>query len=160
MPNLSNTAEAAIWGVSYLLEGAALGVDRLYFHNGYGYVYNALSPGTNVSDGLNYNRQHIGPLYYATLVAAEAIGSSGNTYVAELTSTNNTISGYGIWENKRLARLVLTNHDTYNVNGTVVNATRSSQLVNLKSFGLVDVNIGTATIKSLYIPYTNAQRNM
>lgn len=157
---MSNTAEAAVWGVSYLLEGAALGVDRLHFHNGYGYVYNAISPGTNVSDGLNYDRQHIGPLYLAALVVAEAIGTSGNSFVAELTSTNNSISGYGIWENKRLARLVLTNHDTYNVNGTNSTTARTSQLVNLKSFGLVDVNIGTATIKSLKIPYTNAQRNM
>jgi hypothetical protein len=160
LPNLSNTAEAAVWGVSYLLGGAALGVDRLHFHNGYGYVYNALSPGTNVSDGLNYTRQHIGPLYYSTVVVAEAIGSSGNTYIAELTSTNNTISAYGIWEGKRLARMVLTNHDTFNVNGTNSTEERTSQLVNLKSFGLVDVNVGTATIKSLKIPYTNAQRNM
>lgn len=160
LPNLSNTAEAAIWGVSYLLGGAALGVDRLHFHNGYGYVYNAISPGSNVSDGLDYSRPHIGPLYYANLIAAEAIGSSSKTYVAELASTNNSISAYGIWDNKKLVRMVLTNHDVYNVNGTNSNAPRSSQLVNLQGFKLQSLPIGTATIKSLKIPYTNAQRNM
>jgi hypothetical protein len=99
-------------------------------------------------------------VYYANLIVAEAIGSSGNTYIAEIASTNNSISAYGIWENKRLARLVLTNHDTFNINGTNSTAERSSQLVNLKNFGLADVNVGVATIKSLKIPYTNAQRNM
>lgn len=143
-----------------MLGGAALGVDRVHFHNGYGYVYNAIEPGYNVSDGLNYDRPHIGPLYYANIIAAEAIGSSSKRYVAELASTNNSISAYGIWDNKKLVRMVITNHDVYNVNGTDSNAQRSSQMVDLQGFKLQDLSIGTATIKSLKVPYTNAQRNM
>lgn len=102
----------------------------------------------------------MGPLYMATLVVAEAIGSSRNTYVAEIASTNDTISAYGIWEDQRLARMVLSNHDVFNVNGTNTTVQRTSQLVSLKSLGITDLQVGTATIKSLKIPYTNAQRNM
>ena len=135
-------------------------MDRLHLHNGYGYAYDVYQPGANVTDGLNYTRQHIGPSYYANLIVAEAIGSAGSSYVAELASTNNSISAYGIWENKRLARIVLSNHDTFNENGTNTTVERTSFLVDLKSFNLTELNVGTATIKSLKIPYTNAQRNM
>jgi hypothetical protein len=134
-----------------MLQGAALGIDRMYFHNGLGYFYVPFEPAGDVNDGLNYTRPHIGPLYYAYLVVGEAIGTSRNAWVSELGTTNTSISAYGIWEDTKLVRAVVVNHNAY-VNAT---APRNSYNVNF-----VNYNVNVATVKTLTAPLTSSQRNM
>lgn len=71
--------------------------------------YNLFQPVADTVDGLNISRPHILPAYHSFIVANEAIGTSGNSYVAELGTTNLSVAAYGIWENKKLARVVLIN---------------------------------------------------
>ena len=49
------------------------------------------------------------PQYYAAIVAAEAIGASGATRVAELNVGDKSVSGYAFYEGTKLARAVLIN---------------------------------------------------
>ncbi|KAK1983634.1 hypothetical protein LZ30DRAFT_780443 [Colletotrichum cereale] len=108
-PGLSNTVESALWATDWLLLGASAGVQRLHFHHGVGYRYNLIQPTDESDDGLNITHPHILPSYYAFLIVNEAIGTSGKSYVAELATTNITLTAYGIWEEQRLARVVVLN---------------------------------------------------
>lgn len=56
---------------------------------------------------------HIQPQYYAAIVAAEAIGKSGDTQISELSIDNPQISGYAFFEGGKAKRLVIINHTPY-----------------------------------------------
>ncbi|KAK7438142.1 hypothetical protein Landi51_11795 [Colletotrichum acutatum] len=108
-PGLSNTVESALWAVDWLLLGASFGIQRLHFHHGVGFRYNLIQPTSDSDDGLNITRPHILPSYHAFLIVNEAIGKSDEAYVAEIPTSNSTLTAYGIWEQDRLARIVALN---------------------------------------------------
>ncbi|KAF6821810.1 hypothetical protein CPLU01_12378 [Colletotrichum plurivorum] len=112
-PGLSNTAESALWATDWMLLGASSGIQRLHFHHGVGFRYNAIQPTNDSDDGLNITHPHILPLYHAFLIVNEAIGKSGRSFVAEIPTTNLSLTAYGIWEDKELARLVILNTQVY-----------------------------------------------
>ncbi|KAH6873462.1 hypothetical protein B0T10DRAFT_416446 [Thelonectria olida] len=112
-PGLSNTVEAAIWMADWMLLGASLGIERMHIHHGVGFRYNAIQPTGESDDGLNITHPHILPSYHAFLVVNEAIGKSGKAYIAEIPTSNLTLTAYGIWENKQLTRLVVLNTQVY-----------------------------------------------
>lgn len=85
----------------------------MHLHQGVGYRYNAIQPTKDADDGLNITQPHILPSYYALLIVNEAIGKSGNAFIAEIPTTNLTLTAYGVWEEKRLARLVVLNTQLY-----------------------------------------------
>jgi hypothetical protein len=152
IPGLSNTAEAAIWATDYLLKSASMGIERLHFHHGFGFRYNMFQPTAGADDGLNLtSRAHILPAYHGFLIVNEAIGTSGNSYVAELQTLNNSISAYGIWEDGNLARMVVLNSAPFvAVNGNL--PARPSFAVQLDNWK----DGSYATVKRLSMPYTNA----
>ncbi|KAJ4118628.1 hypothetical protein NW765_017515 [Fusarium oxysporum] len=113
IPGLSNTVEGALWMVDWMLLGASIGVERLYMHHGVGFRYNAIQPTDESDDGLNIDHPHILPSYHAYLIVNEAIGKSGDSYIAELPTTNITLTAYGVWEKKKLARIVVLNTQVY-----------------------------------------------
>jgi hypothetical protein len=96
-----------------MLLTASHGVERCHFHHGVGFQYNTFQPISNSGDGSGIDRPHILPLYNAFLLVNEAIGSTGDSWVAEIGTQNNSISAYGIYENKELTRLVVINHQVY-----------------------------------------------
>lgn len=115
-PGLSNTAEAAIWAVDYMLQAASLGVSRVHFHNGLGYRYNAFQPVAGLQDDTNMtSRAHILPLYHAFLIVNEAIGADtgAGPYVAELGTLDRTLAVYGIWKRGDLKRMVMIHSGLY-----------------------------------------------
>jgi len=114
-PGLSNTAGAAVWGVDYTLQAAKLNIKRCHFHNGIGYKYNFFQPIAGIGDdGVNKSSvPHIMPMYHVLLIVGEAVGRSGQSTVQELTIDETNVSGYGIWEHGRLARIVLINSNLY-----------------------------------------------
>lgn len=112
-PDLSNTVESAIWAVDWLLLGASSGVERLHFHHGIGFRYNTIQPVSSSDGGLNITHPHILPSYYAFLIVNESIGTSGNSYVAEISTTTGNLTAYGVWEDAQLARLVVLNSQVY-----------------------------------------------
>ncbi|PVH69161.1 glycoside hydrolase family 79 protein [Cadophora sp. DSE1049] len=112
-PGLSNTVEAALWMTDWLLLAASLGIERVHFHHGLGFRYNTLQPTSESDDGLNITRPHILPSYHALLIVNEAIGKSGRAEIAEIATTNLTLTSYGIWEDGRLKRMVVMNTAVY-----------------------------------------------
>jgi hypothetical protein len=88
---------------------------RCYFHNGIGYKYNFFQPVAGVGDdGVNKsNVPHIMPFYHVLLIVGEAIGNSGKSTLKELSIDETNVSGYGIWENGKLERIVLINSNLY-----------------------------------------------
>jgi hypothetical protein len=112
-PGISNTAEAAMWAVDYMLQAATLGVSRVHFHNGLGYRYNLFQPISNLDDSTNITQAHILPLYHAFLIVNEAIGLSGEAHVAELGTLEGNLAVYGVWEKDKLVKMVMVNSGLY-----------------------------------------------
>jgi hypothetical protein len=136
--------------VDNALQAASVGIQQMHFHHGVGYRYNLFQPIAGADDGVGLSsRPHILPAFYGTLVVNEAIGSSGQSCVSEIGTNSETLSAYAIWENSKLARLVIINSETYipSQNSTRVNST-------IYLNGLV--HSGKITAKRLSIPSTNA----
>ncbi|KAH8602060.1 hypothetical protein B0O99DRAFT_499955 [Bisporella sp. PMI_857] len=112
-PGLSNTVEAALWMTDWLLLAASRGIERVHFHHGLGFRYNTLQPIDESDDGLNITRPHILPSYHALLIVNEAIGKSNKAEIAEIATTNVTLTAYGIWEADQLKRMVVMNSAVY-----------------------------------------------
>jgi hypothetical protein len=56
---------------------------------------------------------HVQPQYYAAIIVAEAIGKTGSSRIQELVINHPQISGYAVYEGKRLVRAVLINSKAY-----------------------------------------------
>jgi hypothetical protein len=109
-PGISNSFGAALWGVDWALQMAAVNFGGALFHvGGQNAAYNPFTPPpTNQS---TFHQWTIGPIYYSALVVAEALGPTNTSRVMDLGANNgNQFSpAYGIWENGALARVVLIN---------------------------------------------------
>ncbi|KIM41886.1 glycoside hydrolase family 79 protein [Hebeloma cylindrosporum] len=109
-PGISDSFGAALWGVDYGLQMAAVNFSGALFHvGGQSVAYNPFTPPpTNQS---TYHQWTIGPIYYSALVVAEALGPTNTSQVMDLQANNNNMlsPAYGIWENGNLARVVLIN---------------------------------------------------
>ncbi|EAU89212.2 hypothetical protein CC1G_03477 [Coprinopsis cinerea okayama7 len=116
---VSNVAGSVIWSLDYLLQAAQLGVSRVFFHQRIGSLSNIIQPsplsrspidGKELSSPL---QPHVQPQYYAAIIAAEAIGSSGNVRVSELKIDNPSVSAYAFYEGNTLSRAIFINSQVY-----------------------------------------------
>ncbi|KAF7970112.1 hypothetical protein HWV62_24994 [Athelia sp. TMB] len=118
-PGVSNTAGAALWALDYALYAPQIGISRVFFHEGVGYKYNLIQPvslNRSILDGSALSKPlapHVQPAYYAAIIAAEAIGSSGSTKSVELAINNPYLAGYAFYEGGTLARVLLINSKAY-----------------------------------------------
>jgi len=55
----------------------------------------------------------IQPQYYAAIIAAEAIGKSGNARVDDIDIDHKNVTGYAFYEGTKLARAVFLNLNPY-----------------------------------------------
>ncbi|ADV23898.1 Hypothetical Protein CGB_H2500W [Cryptococcus gattii WM276] len=158
-PGTSNTAEGALWALDWMLQLASVGVERMHFHHGVGFRYNLFQPvatDADHDDGTNMTqRAHILPAYHAALIVNEAIGTSGNSYVAEISTANDNVVAYGIWEDEDLVRMVVTNTEVYTTDDEESQKGRNKFEVNL-----VGVQGRNATVKRLFVPQTTAQHGI
>ncbi|KAI0059203.1 hypothetical protein BV25DRAFT_1908823 [Artomyces pyxidatus] len=154
-PGVSNTAGAALWGLDYSLFASQIGISRLHFHEGIGYKYNFIQPITltrSILDGSTLSTPllpHVQPLYYAAIIAAEAIGPSGKTTAVELIVSNAQVSGYAFFVNKILARAVFINLNAFT--GTTARKSVHLALDLIGSGGPTHM-----TVKRLSIPTANS----
>lgn len=77
---------------------------------------------------------HVQPPYYAAIIAAEAIGSTGFTQVAEIPIDATDVAGYAIYEFGILVRVVFINSVAYLPGAADRNATHIN--INFSGFGL------------------------
>ncbi|KAI0249844.1 hypothetical protein BJV78DRAFT_1223807 [Lactifluus subvellereus] len=158
-PGVSNTAGAALWGLDYALFAAQMGVERLYFHQGIGYKYNFVQPialTRSILDGTALAQPlppHIQPLYYAAVIAAEAIGPLGITRVVELDVNNAQISGYAFFEGNSLSRAVFINLNAF------MNGNRGFQHLTF-NFAGVGTQPTSVIIKRLFLPTADATQGV
>ncbi|KAJ7475688.1 glycoside hydrolase family 79 protein [Mycena latifolia] len=114
-PGVSNTAGAALWTLDYALFASQLGISKVFFHEGIGYKYNLIQPAVltrSTLDGSTLSSPlapHVQPQYYAAIIAAEAIGDSGQAQAVELSINNTRASGFAFYEGGALKRAVFIN---------------------------------------------------
>ncbi|AFR97105.1 hypothetical protein C343_05260 [Cryptococcus neoformans C23] len=158
-PGTSNTAEGALWAIDWMLQLASMGIERMHFHHGVGFRYNFFQPvatDAEHDDGLNMTqRAHILPVYHAALIVNEAIGTNGNSYVAEINTANDNVVAYGIWEDGDLVRMVVTSTEVYTTDDEEAQEGRNKFEVNL-----VGVEGRNATVKRLFVPQTTAMHGL
>ncbi|KAA1467403.1 glycoside hydrolase family 79 protein [Dentipellis sp. KUC8613] len=152
-PGVSNVAGTALWGLDYALYATQIGVARVHFHEGIGYKYNFLQPITltrSILDGSTLPSPlapHIQPLYYAAIIAGEAIGSSGSAKAVELSISNSQVAGYAFFEGSALKRALFINFQSF------VGGTRGSVHIAPTFSG---GSKSSMTVKRLAIPLANA----
>ncbi|RUS18772.1 hypothetical protein BC937DRAFT_88360 [Endogone sp. FLAS-F59071] len=108
IPNISDTYISTLWAVDYLLQLASLNFTLVQVQMGSNRaIYNPF----------DYSSPDAGPwsarpIYYATLVVAEAIGRRNLSQVVDLDiySPNGTIGGYAIYENDTWSCAVFVNY--------------------------------------------------
>ena len=91
---------------------------------------------------------HIQPQYYAAIIAAEAIGNSGNAQVIELNITDSRISGYAFYQSGQLTKLILINSLAF---FTTTTTPRPSTHVNFTFASGTDSS--QMSVKRLFVPY-------
>ena len=103
----------------------------------------SITDGTPLSSPLP---PHVQPQYYGAIIAAEAIGDSGDTCVVELSIADDRISGYAFYAHGKLARALIINSQAF---FSAASAPRTSVHINLAFSGDVPI---TMTVKRLNIP--------
>jgi len=121
---ISNAFAAALWATDYGLQLAHSNFSEALLHvGGQNVYYNPfISPPTAET---GYHQWTVGPVFYASLVIAEAFGKSGTARIIDLgaNSGNAYTPAYGIWENGVLSKLALFNYVTDSNVAAVSNVT-------------------------------------
>ncbi|KAI0341170.1 hypothetical protein BDW22DRAFT_334247 [Trametopsis cervina] len=125
-PGVSDSFGAALWGVDYGMTMAFNNFSTALVHvGGVSDTYNPFTPPpTNIT---SLEQWTVGPIFYSTLVVAEALGTSGTAQLFDLGANGNNIftPGYAIYENGNLARVLLVNFVTDPSGASTVTATIS-----------------------------------
>ena len=121
---LSNAFAAALWATDFGFQMAYTNFSEALLHvGGQNDYYNPfLAPPTNESA---YNQWTVGPVYYASLILAEAFGTSGTARILDLAANggNAYTPAYAIWQNGVLSKLALFNYITSSNNTAVSTVT-------------------------------------
>ncbi|KIJ48636.1 glycoside hydrolase family 79 protein, partial [Sphaerobolus stellatus SS14] len=154
-PGVSNTAGVALWVIDYTLQAAVQGMSETFFHEGIGYKYNFLQPislNRSVTDSSTLDppqAPHVMPAYYAAILVARAIGTTGKATIAELSISQSNISGYVIYEGGKLVHAVFIN-----LNAWLLSSTGTRPSVNIV-LSLGSNGPKTATVRRLIISHAD-----
>ncbi|OJT10820.1 Beta-glucuronidase [Trametes pubescens] len=109
-PGISDAFTSALWAVDYALQMANSNFTGALFHaGGQNVTYNPFTAApTNES---SFHQWTVGPIFYAALAVAEALGSTNTSRVKDLFPNNGNefTPAYAIYENDQLARMMLVN---------------------------------------------------
>jgi len=112
-PGISDSFAAALWGLDYGLMMASKDFSGALLHiGGQNVYYNPFTPPpTNQS---SFHKWTVGPIYYAPLIVAEALGPTGTAQVVDLGANDKNVytPAYAIYENGAPARVALFNYVT------------------------------------------------
>ncbi|KAJ7572751.1 glycoside hydrolase family 79 protein, partial [Mycena floridula] len=110
-PGISDSFGAALWGIDYSMQLAYSNFSGAMMHvGGLTAFYNVrISSATNES---SFHGWSVGPIYYSTLVMAEAMGPTNASQILDLKANNNSdfTPAYAIYENGVPARIALFNY--------------------------------------------------
>ncbi|KIK59064.1 glycoside hydrolase family 79 protein [Collybiopsis luxurians FD-317 M1] len=110
---LSDSFGAALWALDYSMQMAYGNFSGALLHvGGQNVFYNPFTPPpTNQS---TFHQWTIGPVYYSTLIVAEALGTSNQSQILDLSANNNNIytPAYAVYEKGNPVRVALFNYIT------------------------------------------------
>jgi hypothetical protein len=170
---ISDTFGAALWAVDYVLLGASLGFQKIFFHLGAQSEYSAFTPEPYV-----YKNQRLTggmrSTWYSHYFVAKILATIGNKSlaIAALSDANSsTLAGYGIYAENALEKLVfldvgvwnstegLSNPSTINVKDgkSFSSGIRPKSLLVVSTAWLTGQRI---TVTRLTAPGTNAKSNI
>jgi hypothetical protein len=106
---ISNSFVAAMWGIDYGLQLVFGNFSGANLHvGGQNVFYNPFTPPPTNQTG--FHQWTVGPIYYAMLIVAEAIGKTGATQVVDLFPESLFQPIYSIYENGKPTKVVLFNY--------------------------------------------------
>ncbi|KAI0633080.1 glycoside hydrolase family 79 protein [Trametes polyzona] len=112
-PGISDTFTSALWGLDYAMQMAYSNFTGALFHfGGQNVSYNPFTAApTNQSA---FHQWTVGPIFYSSIVVAEALGQTNTSQVKDLFPNNgdDLTPAYAIYENGNLARMALINYMT------------------------------------------------
>ncbi|KAF8324445.1 uncharacterized protein EI90DRAFT_2934654 [Cantharellus anzutake] len=159
-PGLSDSFGAALWSEDYTLQLAYVNFTNVLFHfGGQNSSYNPFTPPpSNWSQALN-NMWSTGPVYYSALMVTEALGSSNQSQIVDLTLNNNNpyTVGYAIYENGNPMRVVLINFMNDPTGASDFTATVA---IGGGTSGQPAANPTSATVRYLSAPSVTEKRNI
>lgn len=111
---ISDTFGAALWSVDYVLMAASLGIQKVYFHLGAQSEYSSFVP-------IPYEYKNeslaagIRALFYGHYFLARVVAGNDSLSVAAIPAANSSdLSGYAIYSDKTLQKLVFLNMGVWN----------------------------------------------
>jgi hypothetical protein len=151
---VSNTMGAALWELDYVLNGAVLGMDGIFFHMGTPFFYSMWQPvawngtaarvyPTSVTYCLSPHFKHMelimNPRYNALIVIAVTLSNFESPYVASVPSPsgNPNVAIYAIYSAKPTApstapsKLILLNLNYYPLNSTSLRPTETVSVADI-----------------------------
>ncbi|KAF9003830.1 hypothetical protein BDZ89DRAFT_967337 [Hymenopellis radicata] len=118
---ISDSFGAALWALDYSMQLAYTNFSGALFHVGGQNVFYNVTPPTNQS---TYHQWTVGPVYYAALVMAEALGASNTSQILDLDANAGNVytPAYAIYENGDPVRVALFNYITDPTGGSTYTA--------------------------------------
>ncbi|KAI0791079.1 glycoside hydrolase family 79 protein [Abortiporus biennis] len=157
-PGVSDAFGSALWAVDYGLQMAYSNFSGALLHvGGTDTSYNPFTPPpTNLS---LVEQWTVGPIFYSSLIVAEALGTSNQSRVVDLqmNSGNQYTPGYAIYENGNVARMVFINYMTDPTGASTYTATVS---VGGQNFGESNAVPEEVTVKYLLASSVASKKNI
>ncbi|KAG8984426.1 hypothetical protein FRB90_005328, partial [Tulasnella sp. 427] len=160
-PGISDSFASALWATDYAMQMAYGNFTYGLLHfGGQNVYYNPFTPPpTNMTQVRKWNT---GAIFYAQIVAAEALGKTGNARVIDLFIDNNSANraGYAIYENGVASRLVLINYVQPTTPKSNVNDYVATFAIGGGQTGLPAVNLASVKVKYLRADSVNSKDNI
>lgn len=160
-PGISDSFASALWATDYAMQMAYGNFTYGLLHfGGQNVYYNPFTPPpTNMTHIRKWNT---GPIFYAQIVAAEALGKSGNARVIDLMLDNNSANraGYAIYENGVASRLLLVNYVQPAVAGSNANDYLATFAIGGGQTGLPAITAASVKVKYLRAASVNSKDNI
>ncbi|KAH9850236.1 hypothetical protein C2E23DRAFT_896579 [Lenzites betulinus] len=161
-PGVSDAFATALWGVDYGLQLANSNFTGAMFHaGGQNVTYNPFtgSPLAAPTNESSFHQWTVGPIFYSSLVVAEALGTTNTSRVKDLLPNggNDYTPAYAIYENDALARMVLINFLDDPSGANDYTATIS---VGGQQFGEANAMPTQVTVKYLLAPSVSEKDNI
>lgn len=113
---ISDTFGAALWAVDYVLLGASLGLQNIFFHLGAQSEYSAFTPESYVYKNESLT-SGVRSTWYSHYFIAKTVASSGNKTLGVFAlpgANSSSLAGYGIYAGHILEKLVFLDMGVWN----------------------------------------------
>ncbi|VDC00664.1 unnamed protein product [Peniophora sp. CBMAI 1063] len=157
-PGVSDAFMSALWAVDWSATLAYYNFSGALYHiGGQSAYYNAFTPPpTNQS---SYKGWTVGPVYYAALVMAEALGPSNTSQIVDLfqNSYNTYTPGWAIYENGSPKKVLMIN---YLSDSTGASDYTASIAIGGGTTGTTSTTPSSVKVKYLTAPTITSKQNM